>query len=137
MSTLVIKDKRSKTVESHLVPRKGEESHAIGTLLNVLNQFGYKEIILKSDQEPAILKLKEAVKREFGNNQKTEDSPVGEHQSNGFVENAIKRVQGQIRTNLDALESRYTGQIENSDIIPWLIRNSGNLITRYHIGGDG
>ena len=68
MPTLVIKDESTKVIEAHIVPRKGGNNHAITTVVNVLNSLGHKKIILKSDQEPSIMKLKEAVKREFGEN---------------------------------------------------------------------
>ena len=35
-----------------------------------------------------------------------EESPVGEHQSNGEVENDIRRIQGQVRSMKDGLETR-------------------------------
>ena len=37
---------------------------------------------------------------------KTEESPVGEHQSNGEIENAVGRVQGQYRSIKHGLEAR-------------------------------
>ena len=38
-----------------------------------------------------------------------EESPVKEAQSNGAIENAIRQIQGQIRTTKDCLESRLGG----------------------------
>ena len=40
-----------------------------------------------------------------------EASPVGEPQSNGRVENAVRRVKGQVRTMKEALEYRYRARI--------------------------
>ena len=60
--------------------------------------------MLKDDQEPAIKALREAVIRRINaikgdvNIQViTEESPVGESQSNGEVESAIKQIQGQFQ----------------------------------------
>ena len=41
----------------------------------------------------------------------TEQSPVGESQSNGDVENAAGRVQGQYRSMKSDLETQYKGKI--------------------------
>ena len=51
---------------------------------------GYSRIILKSDQEPAMVSLTEAVKQEKVCDVLPNESPVGESQSNGAVENSIK-----------------------------------------------
>ena len=67
-----------------------------------------------------------------------EESPVGEHQSNGAVENAIKRVQGQIRTVRDALESRIGERIRGDDnVFTWLVRNAAASMNRYQVGVMG
>ena len=48
-----------------VVPEKGEHWYAIKMLVGFADELGYKKIILKSDQEPAILSVKAAVKREM------------------------------------------------------------------------
>ena len=51
-----------------------------------------------------------------------ENSPVGESQSNGLVENAIKEVQSQIRKLKDQLQQNMGTQLKSDDAIwPWLI----------------
>ncbi len=71
-----------------------------------LEQLGHRRIILKSDNEPAILALKEAVRREGGLEIVLEEVLVNDHQANGVVENAVKNAQGQFRVLEDALDSR-------------------------------
>ena len=58
---------------------------------------------MRSDNEPAILALKEAVRRESDVEIVLEEVPVGDHQANGLVGNAIENVQGQFRVTKDAL----------------------------------
>ncbi len=62
-----------------------------------------KRMIIKSDQEPAIRAVRSGIKREREEYIMMEESPVGESQSDGSVGNAIKIVQGQIRTLRDGL----------------------------------
>ena len=47
-----------------VVPEKGEHLYAVKMLVTFIDELGYKKIILKSDQEAAILNLK-TVKREM------------------------------------------------------------------------
>ena len=67
-----------------------------------------------------------------------EESPVGEHQSNGEIENAINRIRGQLRVAKDALESRCKCKIERGNpILPWLISHTVANVNRFQIGTDG
>ena len=67
----------------------------------LIRTYGYHTICLRSDQEPAIMAMKEAVTREVqgaGINIQMSESPVDEHQSKGIIENAVREVQEQVRT---------------------------------------
>ena len=82
---------------------------------------GYRRLILKEDQEPAINMLRATVRREYNLDILNEESAVAESQSNGEVENAIGRVVAQIR--------RLGQHIpEERDIIP---RRRGKLDARW------
>ncbi len=135
---IVIYDSKPKYVAAEIVPEKGLNEYAVRRVAQVINRLGYSRVIIKSDQEASIVALKGAVKRELELKGSFEESPVGEHQSNGAIENAIERVQGQIRTLRDALESRTEerGKGENS-IFTWLVRNAAASMNRYQIGIDG
>jgi hypothetical protein len=63
-------------------------------------------VIMKSDDEPAIVALKETVGREASVEIVMEEAPVGDHQANGVAENAVKNAQGHFRALTNALESR-------------------------------
>ena len=65
-------------------------------LMNDLDFMGYKRIVLKSDQEPSIVALCDAVKS--GWHGEIEASPKGESKSNGEVEHAVQSVHGLPRT---------------------------------------
>ena len=89
------------------------------------DKLGHRRMVVKSDQEPAILKRIEATVRERHQDITTEQSPVGEHASNGVAERAPQAIQGQSRTFKLALEARTGKSIcETSDILPWLIRHA-------------
>ena len=64
MPILVLKDSRSKLALARVVPKKGRDQYAIERLQKDIANLGFIEMISKSDNEPAIIALKEAVKRE-------------------------------------------------------------------------
>ena len=139
LKVLVLHDREYKYITSTVVPRKGDHPwaiHSVGEDVSLL--LGRKRAVFKSDQEPSMKRLKAAVRREFSVDLAEELSAVGESQSNGEVENAIQRVEGQVRTLKCQLEHRLGVVLESdSPILPWLIRHAGALISRYQIGADG
>ena len=151
---LVGVDRKSKWIFAHMVPSKGLDPHAIKMMSREIRLAGYSTMVIKSDQEPSILALIEAVKREKGEAVEVtgkemkkrkgelqiiaEESPVGEHQSNGEVENAIKSVQSQMRTMRLALQARYKSKIRTDHpIMPWLVHHAAILIDICRVGNDG
>ena len=57
-------DRKSKWLFAHMVPKKGHDAHAIKIMSREIRLSGYTSMILKSDQEPAILALLEGAKNE-------------------------------------------------------------------------
>ncbi len=77
---------------------------------------------MRSDNEPAVLGLKESVRRGSDVEIVLEEVPTGDHQGNGLVENAIKNVQGQFRVIKDDLESRRGRQVFGEhQVAPWMM----------------
>ncbi len=60
----MVKDERTKIITAKVLPSKGGDAYAVESARKALEQLGRRRIILKSDSEPAILALKEAVRRE-------------------------------------------------------------------------
>lgn len=97
---IVIHDRKSQTCFVHLVPRKGFNEYAVECVTQDLQKIlGYTKFVLKSDQEAALTQRKEADARQcmHGDTKITqiiaEESPVGESQSNGEIENDIKQIE--------------------------------------------
>ena len=70
-----------------------------------IESLGHSRIILKSDQEPATLAWKDAIKSERRVDIVMEESPEYESKSNGEVEKAVQIVQGQVRAMQDNLNN--------------------------------
>ena len=63
LPVLIVRDRKSKGIWSHPVPAKGvTHPYPAKALMADLDFMGYKRVILKSDQEPSIIALCEAVK---------------------------------------------------------------------------
>eukprot|EP00959_Pyramimonas_sp_CCMP1952_P052990 1108595-Pyramimonas_sp.AAC.1 len=58
MPTLAIKDKKTKRPWGTVIERKGDDPFAIKFLADAIRETGYKRVVLKSDDEVAILALK-------------------------------------------------------------------------------
>ena len=153
MPILIMVDHGCSMAFSSVVPRKGVHAYAVVRACNDLALLGHSKIILKSDNEPAILALKEAIKAESSQkieltgrlNQDRkqdviipEESPAYDSRSNGKVEATIRWVQGQIRTMKSGLESRIGQEAKaNHNSIPWLVRHATWIRNRFKIGTDG
>ena len=66
MPILVVCDRESKYVTSTVVPRKGPHPYAIKSLgRDIRDILGYQRLVVKDDQEPAILALRQETKKEY------------------------------------------------------------------------
>ena len=125
-------------LSASVLVQKGVCAQATRRLSAEVGKLGHSELILKSDGEPAMVALKQRVKQERPERIVLEESPVTESQANGAVENAIRQVQGQIRTTKDCLESRIGVKLTGEDtIFPWLVSHAAATINRHHVGQDG
>ena len=120
------------------VPAKGNETFAVNFMLGVLDEVGYKRLILKSDNEPAIKALKDAVKAASQVDVILEESKTGDSQSNGLAEVAVRESKRQCRAMKSALQEHLGVEIgEKHPILSWLARHGNFLISRYRVGQDG
>ena len=101
---------------------------------------GYSKVLLKSDNEPAIVKLlKEslATLKVSGVDQVGEEhSPPYDSQANGAVEAAVKQVKARIRTMKLCLERRIGKHIPpRHPIMTWLAPHAASIV-RYRVRGQ-
>ena len=112
------------------MPSKGvTHPYPAGALMADLDFFGYKRVIFKSDQEPSIVALCDAVKNCWHGEVVPEASPKGESKSNGEVERAVQSVHGLARTLKDFVE-----QQSRSLLLAWLEEHCSNLLLLFHQG---
>ena len=80
-------------ISSAMVPRKGTDEYAIGRLAAEILGVGSAEVMVRSDQEPSTIALKEAAAsrvRPDGVKVIPEESAVADSRGNGLAESTVK-----------------------------------------------
>ena len=132
------------SVFAHCVPQKGsyEAGFAVDCITRDIEWIGATRVILKSDQERAIVGLlKNAFKalRIEGLDQAAEEQPPAyDPQANGAVEGAVGDVKGRIRTCVLGLEARLRHRIPpDHPILTWLVQHVTFLMNVQIWGPNG
>ena len=137
-TVLVIVLKPHGAIGSCQVVKKGVEQFAVECVLAFLDLWGVTEVLLKSDGEAAIQALVAEVKRRRSHPTLVEVPPKYSHQSNGLVENAVRRVESLVRTYVDVVEASLKVKVgAKSLVLPWVVRHAGFVLTRYALKTDG
>ena len=117
---------------------KGPTEYATRFLANVFKLIGHKDILGWSDGEYAINKLKQRAAQAAEVNMIPREPTPGDHQGNGFIENAVKEIKKQCRVIRSDLEEKLGFSLKDSDpVLRWLPRYAADAITRYRKGLDG
>ncbi len=114
LKVLVAKDSKTKTIFAHAVVEKGagEEGYAVTRIVEDIAWLGHTKLILKSDNEPAILKVLrdslQTARVEIQELEQIRDEQAVKYDSktNGDAENAVKQVTKLLRTLKICLEKR-------------------------------
>jgi len=140
LTILVTKDRDSRAIVANLVMHKGRDlGEAVDQGCANIKRFGNREkFILKTDNEPALIDLRQGIAEKLKGQILVEKPPKGESQSNGSVENAVKLVKGLLRTYRMALERRIDGTLPTfHPVMGWMIEHVGESISKYMVGKDG
>ncbi|CAK9030739.1 Putative mitochondrial protein [Durusdinium trenchii] len=94
---LIVKCHKTGRYWANVVPSKGADLFSVVWLKACLNETGFNELVLKSDNEPAILALKGKVKEESKLKIHMVEARVEDHQASGYIE---AREPGEVRVDL-------------------------------------
>ena len=93
---------------------------------------------MKSDGEPAIVAVREALARCHGGRVTPEQPPKGEHQAKGLAEVTGRHVRDQVRVMKLHLEERLGRKVlEDEPVMAWMIRWAAMARSRYKKGQGG
>ena len=121
----------------------GEQDWLIKDMVEELRAWGHAggtggHIILKSDGEPAVKALRDAVGRYLGGRVVPENPPKGESQSNGRIEETVKTIRGYAKVLKSQIEEEAKIKVEGTDtIVQCFVRWADMLPSRFLKGKDG
>jgi len=128
-----------------VVPMKGTSGRfSAEKIMEFMEECGDSnmDVIVKSDQEPAIKILMKDVMELRGDTKERrtilEEAPVKSKGSNGVIERAAQGVEGQIRVMKSALEGRLKMEVDaERRIVTFMAEYAGYLMNRLEVGKDG
>ena len=133
---------RSRVTFAHVTQGKSTSKEVYSQYLTKaavadLVALGRNRLILKTDQEPAMVALQECGTAASNSEIILRNSPVGESQSNGVIEKAVRDIEDQVRTLKGAAEDRLNTRIGvKSPLFTWLVEHAAWLYNNCHEGKD-
>ena len=141
---LVAKCQFTKCTFAHVVPQKGMDPdlYAVKRLTRDILWLGHNKIILKSDNERAIISVLrntiKALRIENIENTQEVHPAVYDSSSNASTESTCKQVAGMIRTLKSCLEDRIKMRIPTShSVFAWLVEHAAWMLTTRTTHSDG
>ena len=139
IKTIVIKDERTTSVLFHKVIRKGpSDEWVIKRIAKDINEWGRQDIILKTDGEPAMIAVQDAIAQVRKGQTIPMNPPAYNPEANGACEKAVQDVNAHVRALKLGLEARLNATIDdNSAIMEWIVPHAAHLLSKYSAGHDG
>ena len=111
---------------------------AVALACDDLTSLGYKRIVIRSDNEPAITAFLRLVARRWDGEVVPDSSAEGDPRSNGAAENAVRITKGLVRTAKDALEEHVGKPLpQDHGLITWMVPYVASMHRRCAVGPDG
>ena len=127
---LVVKERKTKAIFAHVVPQKGvdAEGYSVARLVEDVKWLGCTKLLLRSDNERAILNLLKTALRKLkteGIEQIAREAPPDyDSRASGSIENAVKQVQGLLRTVKLWFEKHLGGTVpESHPTLAWMVEH--------------
>ena len=134
VTILVCKCKRTGYLAATQVPEKGMNVYAPAFFTGWLRGLGWKRLLLRSDNERALLAFLRAAAASLEGVEVIEQaSPEGDHAANGLAEVGVREVKTQTRVLKSHLEERLKRQLDWSEPLA----TGANCLSRYGIQNDG
>ena len=112
--------------------------HGAEEMEKEINKLGYKDIILKSDGEPALKSVQEEVERRRNDPTILENSAPGDSGAIGAAERAVQVLGGYVRVLRAGPQGRLGMVIRGSHLVmTWLVQHAADCILKYQVGEDG
>ena len=139
LAVQVARDRKTQMLFAHVVRRKGMMCiHGAEEMKKDIDKLGCKEIILKSDGEPALKSVQEEVKRRRNDPTILENSAPGDSRANGAAERAVQALGEHVRVLRAGLQRRLDMVIRGSHpVMTWLVQHAADCSSKYQVREDG
>ena len=136
---IVGKDEATGMPIHHRVKCKGTaDEWVIKKIIRDLDDMGRRDVILKTDGEPAIVALQAKIAEGRAGRTIPRHPPAYNPQANGPCEKMVQDVTAQTRTLKLALEARIKYKIPmDAPVMEWLMEHAAFILSRYTTGSDG
>ena len=131
---LVMRDRDSKALRAWVLEHKGADLvETVDRAVAGVRQLGYNgRVLIRTDGEPALVALRNAIIKGLPDGATPVSTPVGESASNGVMEVAVKIMKGMLRVHLAALETKISARFPSGHaVLSWLVEHVTDLITKY------
>ena len=139
LTSIVMRDKRTTCTAAHIAECKGTgDQWIVNKLVSDIDDWGYTDLILKCDGEPALIQVAEAMKKRRKHPTIIQHSPAYDPAANGVAEHAVQDFMGQMRACKLGLEQRTKTKVETDwRILEWMAEHAAATIGRCMVGHDG
>ena len=141
---IIVKCAATRCMFAHAVPQKGvdPDGFVVDRLKDDIVWLGHANVVIRSDNEPALVRVVEKVakllKQSEGVTASCEGSVPYDPQTNGHAEGAVKLFKGMFRTLLLGLEKQVQGKIPlDHPSISLLISHAAHVRNLRIVGEDG
>ncbi len=137
---LVGRSRDRKFLIAHVVPMKGADHEWIVKQINQdLRRMGFHSaVLLRTDQEPALVDLMKEVAKGRDAETMLEESPVGDSAANGFIERGVQQVEEVLRVHKLRFEARIGERISvTHPVFSWLVEHVADVINKCLVSSDG
>ncbi len=128
-----MRDRDSKALRAWVLEHKGADLvETVDRAVTGVRELGYRgRVLIRTDGEPALLALRNAIIKGLPDGATPISTPVGESSSNGGIEGAVKIVKGLLRVHLAALERKIGAKFPAGHaVLTWLVEHVTDVISK-------
>ncbi|CAK9027043.1 Reverse transcriptase Ty1/copia-type domain-containing protein, partial [Durusdinium trenchii] len=136
---LAMKSTPSGMLGAFALPDKSNSGFTQRGMARFITETGHKRLVHMSDNEPALMALKTSVSASLPDIEiVNKNSPVGDHQANGSIEVAIRKLKRQMRALRLSLERKLNMSLPNDHpLTSWIANFAAESINVYRKDSSG
>lgn len=136
---LALKSGVSGRLQAVALQSKSPDDYVLKAVVRFVEETGHKRVVFMSDNEPALVKLKNLADERLKNVEVIHKScPVGDHASNGSIEVAVRELKRQMRSLRLSLERKLNYKLKDDNVLmAWMAPFAAQVINCYRRDASG